>query len=128
MSKPVLSVQISVDAEHQSDSDRQDNQKKWLVSFKKCWRATTLSLEFPLRFDLRPGLAVFGGIENFSPDKYQKEMSGGLPLPKSPSMRAQVHNRRQRRRSSFTQTEKEERDWWSFRFKEVYSEMQRDEK
>jgi hypothetical protein len=127
MSKPILSVQISVDAEHQSDADCQDRRKKWLSSFEKCGRVTILSLDFPLRFDLHQGLAGFGGMENFNADKYRKEAGGGLPLPKSPSMQVQAHNRRQRRRSDFAQTEREERDWWSFRFKEVYLEMQRDQ-
>lgn len=128
ISEPISSVQICVDAERQSDADRQDRRRKWLASFEKCWRATTLSLEFPLRFDLHQGLADFGGMENFNADKYRKEVGGGLPPPKSPSMQVQAHNRRQRRRSDFAQTEREERDWWSFRFKQVYLEMQRDER
>ena len=127
LSKLILSVQISVDVEHQSDADRQDRRKKWLLSFEKCRRITTISLEFPLRFDLHQGLAGFGGMENFDADKYRKEMDGGPPLPKSPSMQSQAHSRRQRRRSDFAQTEREERDWWSFRFKQVYLEMQRGE-
>ena len=127
VSNPVLNVQISVDVEHQSDADCQDRRKKWLLSFEKCWRVTILSLEFPLRFDHRQGLAGFGGMENFDADKYRKEIGGGLTLPKSPSMQVQAHNRRQRRRSDFAQTEGEERDWWSFRFKQVYLETQRDQ-
>ena len=128
MTKPVLSVQISVDQEHQTDADRQDRRKKWIVSFEKCSRFTTLSLEFPLRFDLHQGLAGFGGMEHFNADKYRKEMGGGSQPPKSPSMQVQAHSRRKRRRSDFAQTESEERDWWSFRFKEVYLELQRDER
>jgi hypothetical protein len=128
MSNPVSSVQISVDVEDQSDSDYQDRRKTWFASFEKCWRATSLSLEFPLRFDLHQGLAGFGGMDNFNADKYRKEMGGGPLPPKSPSMQVQAHNRRRRRRSDFAQTEREERDWWSFRFKEVYLEMQRDQR
>ena len=128
MSKLVLGVRVFVDAEHESHVDPQDTRKRWLASFEKCRRAATLSFEFPLRFDLHQGLAAFGGIENFNVDRYQKEIGGGLPFPRSPSMRVQAHNRRQRRRSDFAQTEREERDWWSFRFKEVYLEMQRDER
>lgn len=128
MSKSVLSVQISVDVDHLNDADRQVSRKKWLGSFEKCWRSTILSLEFPLRFDLHQGLDGFGGMENFNADKYQKEMGGGLPPPKSPSMQVHAHNSRQRRRSDFAQTEREERDWWSFRFKEVYLEMQREDR
>ena len=127
MSTPVLSVQISVDLEHQDDFDRRERRKKWLASFEKCCRATTVSLEFPPRFDLHPGLTGFGGIENFDADKYQKAMGAGLPFPRSPSIQVQAYNRRQRRRSDFAQAEREERDWWSFRFKEVFLEMQRDE-
>lgn len=116
-----------MDLEHQSDANHHERRRKWLASFKKCCHATTLSLEFPLRFDLRQGLVDFGGIENFDADKYQKAIGAELPPPKSPSMQIQVHNRRQRRRSDFAQAEREERDWWSFRFKEVYLEIQRDE-
>lgn len=126
-STPVSRIQISVDLEHQGDTDRQERRKNWLASFEKCCRATTFSLEFPLRFDLYQGLAGLGGIENFDADKYQKALGAGLPPPKSPSMQIQASNRRQRRRSDFAQGEKEERDWWSFRFKEVYLELQRDE-
>lgn len=121
-------IQISVDSEHQGDADCQERRKKWLASFEKSWRATTLSLEFPLRFDLHQGLSGFGGMENFNADKYQKAMGAELPPPKSPSMQVGVRNRRQRRRSDFAQAERGERDWWSFRFKEVYLEMQRDQK
>lgn len=128
MSTPVLTVQISVDLEHQGDATHHEKRKEWLVSFEKCCRATTLSLGFPLRFDLHQGLAGFGGIENFDADRYQKAMGAGLPPLKSPSMQIQAYNRRQRRRSDFVQEEREERDWWSFRFKEVYLEMQRDGK
>ena len=128
MSAQISTIQISVSSEHQGDANHQERRKKWLDSFEKCCHATTLSLEFPLRFDLHQGLAGFGGIENFNADKYQKAMNAGLPPPKSPSMQIQAYNRRQRRRSDFAQTEKEERDWWSFRFKEVYLEMQRDER
>jgi hypothetical protein len=128
MSTSVSIVQISVDPEHQGSADRQERRKNWLSSFEKCRRATTLSLEFPLRFDLHQGLSGFGGMENFNADKYQKAMGAELPPPKSPSMQVGVHNRRQRRRSDFAQAERGERDWWSFRFKEVYLEMQRDEK
>jgi len=128
MSTPVSSIQISVDLEHQGDADCRERRKKWFGSFEKCCRATTISLEFPLRFDLRQGLTGFGGIENFDADKYQKAMGAGLPFPKSPSMQIQAYNRRQRRRSDFSQAEREERDWWSFRFKQVFLEMQRDER
>jgi len=127
MSTPVSSVQISVDLEHQGDAGRQEGRKKWLSAFEKCCRATTLSLEFPLRFDLHQGLAGFGGMEDFDAARYQKAMGAGLTPPKSPSMQIRPYNRRQRRRSDFAQGEREERDWWSFRFKEVYLEMQRDE-
>ena len=126
MSTPVSSIQISVDLEHQGDSDRQETRKKWLSSFEKCCRATVLSLEFPPRFDPHQGLAGFGGMENFDADKYQKAMGAGLPSLKSPSMQIRAHDRRQRRRSDFAQAEREERDWWSFRFREVFLEMQRD--
>lgn len=119
---------MSVDVEHQNDADRRGRRKKWLESLENCCRATNLSLEFPLLFDLHQGLAGFGGMENFNGDKYRKEVGGGLPPPKSPSMQVQAHSRRQRRRSDFAQTEREERDWWSFRFKEVYLEMQRDKR
>lgn len=124
---PVSGIRMSVDLEHQGDIDREERRKEWLASFRKCWRATTLSLEFPLRFDLHQGLAGFGGMENFNADKYQKAMGAGIPPPKSPSMQVQASNRRQRRRSDFTQAEREEREWWSSRFKEVYLEMQRGE-
>jgi hypothetical protein len=127
-STSVSSIEISVDLEHQGDADRHERRKRWLASLEKCWRATTLSLEFPLRFDLHQGLAGFGGMENFNADKYQKAMGTGTPPPKSPSMQVQAQNRRQRRRSGFAQAEREERDWWSLRFKEVYLEMQRDER
>jgi len=126
MSTPVSSVHISVDLEHQGDADRQEGRKKWFAAFEKCCRATTLSLEFPLRFDLHQGLAGFGGMEDFDAGKYQKAISAGLLPPKSPSMQIRAYNRR-RRRSDFAQGEREERDWWSFRFKEVYLEVQRDE-
>ena len=128
MSTPVSIIQISVDLEHQGDANHQDRRRKWVASFEKCSHTTTLSLEFPLRFDLNQGLAGFGGMENFDADKYQKAMGAGLLPPKSPSMQIQAHNRRQRRRSDFAQGEREERDWWSFRFKEVYLEMQRDQR
>ena len=126
MSTPVSSVRVSVDLEHHSDADRRERRETWLASFEKCCRATTLSLEYPLRFNLHQGLAGFGGMENFDADKYQRAMGTGVPPPKSPSMQVQAHTRRQRRRSNFTQSEREERDWWSFRFKEVYLKMQRD--
>jgi len=128
MSTPVSSIQISVDPEHQGDTDCRERWKKWLESFEKCCRATTISLEFPLRFDLHQNLTGFGGIENFDADKYQKAMGAGLSLPKSPSVQIQAYSRRQRRRSDFAQAEREERDWWSFRFKEVFLEMQRGER
>lgn len=126
MSTPISSIQISVDPEHQGDADRQERRKKWLYSFEKCCRATTHSLEFPLRFDLNQSLTGFGGMENFDADKYQKAMGAGPLIPKSPSKQIQTYNRRQRRRSDFARAEREERDWWSFRFKEVYLELQRD--
>ena len=128
MSTPVSTIQISVGLEHQGDANYQEARKKWVAAFEKCSRATTLSLEFPLRFDLHLGLAGFGGMENFDADKYQKAMGAGLPPPKSPSMQVQAYNRRQRRRSDFAQAEREERDWWSFRFKKVYLEMERDQR
>ncbi|KAF9652525.1 hypothetical protein BDM02DRAFT_3161031 [Thelephora ganbajun] len=128
MSTPVSSIRISVDLEHQGDADRQERRKKWFASLRECCRATTLSLEFPLRFDLHQSLAGFGGMENFDGDKYKKVMDAGLPPPKSPSMQVQAYSRRQRRRSDFAQAEREERDWWSFRFKQVYLEMKRDER
>lgn len=127
MSTPVSTIHISVESEHESDANHQERRKRWLASFEKCCRATTLSLEFPLRFDPHQGLAGFGGIENFDAGKYQKAMGAGLPPPNSPSMQIQAYNRRQRRRSVFAQTEREERDWWSFRFKEVYLEMQQED-
>ena len=128
MSTPVSTAQISVELELQGDANHQERRKKWFSSFEKCCRATTRSLEFPLRFDLHQGLAGFGGIENFNADKYQKAMGAGVLPPKSPSMQLQTYNRRQRRRSDFARSEREERDWWSSRFKEVYLETQRDEK
>lgn len=124
----VSTIRISVDLEHQGDANHEERRKKWAASFEKCSHATTLSLEFPLRFDLHQGLAGFGGMENFDANKYQKAMGAELPPPKSPSMQIQAYNRRQRRRSDFAQGEKEERDWWSFRFKEVYLETQRDQR
>lgn len=127
MSAPVLSARVSVDLEHQGDADRRERLKMWLASFEKCCRATALSLAFPPRFDIHQSLTGFGGIENFDADKYQKAMGAGLPCPRSPSVQIQAYNRRQRRRSDFAQAEREERDWWSFRFKEVFLEMQRDE-
>lgn len=128
MSTPVSSIRIAVDLEHQSDADCRERRGKWLASLEKCRRATTLSLEFPLRFDLRHGLTGFGGIENFDAGKYQKAMDAGVAFPKSPSVQIQAYSRRQRRRSDFSQAEREERDWWSSRFKEVFLEMQRDER
>jgi hypothetical protein len=91
MSTPVSTIQISVDLEHRGDANHQERRKKWLASFKKCSHSTTLSLEFPLRFDLHQGLAGFGGMENFDADKYQKAMGAELPPPKSPSMQIQAH-------------------------------------
>jgi len=126
MSTPVSTIQISVDSEPQDDPNNRERRKNWLNCFEKCCHTTTSGLEFPLRFDLHQSLAGFGGIENFDGDKYQKAMGAGLPPLKSPSMQIQASNRRQRRRSDFAQTEREERDWWSFRFKEVYLEIQRD--
>jgi len=128
MSTPVSTIQISVDLEHQGDANHEERRKKWVSSFEKCSHTTTLSLEFPLRFDLHQGLAGFGGMENFDANKYQKAMGAELPPPKSPSMQIQAYNRRQRRRSDFAQGEREERDWWSFRFKEVYLETLRDQR
>lgn len=128
MSTSVSSVRISVDLENQSDGDRRERRRQWLASFEKCCRVTTLSLEFPHRFDPHQGLTGFGGIENFDADRYQKAMGAGLPFPRSPSIQTQAYDRRQRRRSDFAQAEREERDWWSLRFKEVFLEMQRDER
>lgn len=128
MSTLVSTVQISVDLEHQGDANYQERRKKWVSAFEKCSRATKLSLEFPLRFDLHLGLAGFGGMENFDAVKYQEAMGAGLPPPKSPSMQVQACSRRQRRRSDFAQAEREERDWWSFRFKKVYLEMEQDQR
>ena len=128
MSTPISSIQISVDLEHQGDADCRERRKKWLESFEKCCRVTTLSLEFPLRFDLHQNLTGFGGIENFDAEKYQKAMGTVLSFPKSPSTQIQAYSRRQRRRSDFAQAEREERDWWCSRFKEVFLEMQRDER
>ena len=128
MSTPVSTIQISVDLEPQDDPNRRERRKNWLICFEKCCHTTTSYLEFPLQLDLHQSLAGFGGIENFDGDKYQKAMGAGLPPLKSPSMQIPAYNRRQRRRSDFAQTEREERDWWSFRFKEVYLEIQRDER
>lgn len=128
MSALVSSVRVSVDSEHHGDVDRREGRRTWLASFEKCCRATTLPMEYPLRFDLHQGLASFGGMENFDADKYQRAIGTGVPPPQSPSMQVQAHSRRQRRRSDFRQSEREERGWWSFRFKEVYLEMQRNER
>jgi hypothetical protein len=130
MSTPVSTIRISVDLEHQGDMQTtEERRKEWLGSFEKCCRATTHSLEFPPRFDLHQGLTGFGGMENFDADKYQRAMGAGVPFPKSPSMQIQAYITVVNGGEAILHRGRGKREIGGrSRFKEVFLEMQRDER
>lgn len=121
----VVSLRLTLLNDVTSNHDLDDRRRKWLLILRQSAQFTIRSLSCLSHLGgLRdPGLEV--DLDNDTHQSVMAIMSSGLPLPKSPSVQleevalGEVINPRQQ--------EREERGWWSLRFQQVLSEMQRRE-
>jgi hypothetical protein len=93
----------------------------WVSAFQECAEYTLRALSFPTESGKlaapTPGLAWDTG--NNQQTALAAIVTGGLPLPKSPSAQMAEQG------ADPTEQEREARGWWSLRFQHVLREMQR---
>ena len=95
----------------------------WLSAFTRSSRFYLRSLSFPSRHDTQD--YVYDSDEA-SDIRYTVSclLSSGLPMPKSPS--GQLSSNRMGSTEADSKTvEREERGWWSLRFRQVLGELRR---
>lgn len=94
----------------------------WLLAFRKCCTATLRKLTFP-------GVDQSEDAFNLSDRAFDTHaavsslVASGLPIPRSPS--GTFPDMRGGLGSTFTGDEREERGWWSLRYRQVFREFQR---
>jgi hypothetical protein len=96
----------------------------WVSALRQCLQSTLRALSFPSNSGDRSGLL------NVDPESdihhsLASILNSGLPVPKSPSV--QIEEAFQGQTRSTQQEEREERGWWSLRFRQVLYEVQRQE-
>jgi len=101
-----------------------DAKNKWVTAFQRCFRYTLRSLSFPLstRYD-EPADGVLGS-EGHSRSSVMSILASGLPLPKSPSQQLFQSTEDASSVEDMIEGEREERGWWTLRFKQVLREME----
>lgn len=98
--------------------DQDETRQSWISAFQRCFRFTLCSISIPSRnHDTHLDLAFDTHQTVFS------LLASGLPLPKSPSV--QFANLQNSKTDDPTMQEREERGWWSVRFRQVFRELQR---
>ncbi|KAI0273251.1 hypothetical protein BGY98DRAFT_998319 [Russula aff. rugulosa BPL654] len=94
----------------------------WVSAFQECAEYTLRALSFPTESGKlaapTPGLAWETG--NNPQTSLPAIVTGGLPLPKSPSTQVAEQG------ADPAEQEREARGWWGLRFQQVLREMQRD--
>ena len=100
-----------------------DAKDKWVTAFQRCFRFTLRSLSFPLstRYD-EPADGELGS-EGHSRSSVMSILASGLPLPKSPSQQLFQSAEGASSVEDIIEGEREERGWWTLRFKQVLREM-----
>lgn len=98
--------------------------ERWISAYTKCLRHTLRSLSFPL--DTRYSeLSDDLGLEGHSRHSVVSILASGLPLPKSPSYHHLTNGNRGQSALDLVDGEREERGWWTLRFKQILREMER---
>lgn len=98
------------------------SEQTWILAFRRCCKTTLRKLTFP-------GVDQSEDSFNLSDQTFNTHaavsslVASGLPIPRSPSgtfpdMRGGPDN-------TFTGGEREERGWWSLRYRQVFRELQR---
>ena len=101
------------------------SRKRWWGALDQCFTFTLRSLSLPTN----TGRYLVPGTEN-DPEAGVRQatvmsiLASGLPLPKSPSV--QLEEMETERRQDATLREREERGWWTLRFKQTLRELQQE--
>ncbi|KAJ8689159.1 hypothetical protein PTI98_013210 [Pleurotus ostreatus] len=94
----------------------------WVSAFRKCQSFTLRSLSIPSCYGSLRLPQKFDGPPAAIENTIQTILASGLPMPKSPSVQLTSGER-----GNVVSREREERGWWSVRFRQVLREVQYEE-
>lgn len=98
------------------------SEQTWLLAFRRCCKTTLRKLTFPGVDQSEDSFDLSDRTFN-THAAVSSLVTSGLPIPRSPS--GTFPDMRGGPDSTFTGGEREERGWWSLRYRQVFRELQR---